>query len=381
MNLRTWLVMVLDAALLLGCSGDSDRAQQGNEETRRIMGEIFAGIQVALPASADPVAFGAAENRVEIAAALASLASNASALESHAAKQDAQMQFLARNVARDARDVVREYEDGHTARASFLLRQIVENCVVCHTRLPSREDSPLTEGFVDAGALEDLPLAPRATLLIATRQFDEALTTLEELFASNEHPAMLLGPLTDYLVVGIRVKGDFNRIVPVLAEFAQRPDLWEQLRMDVRGWNEALPSLAKRAKGRPNPETARAMVDEARSMNGLLGNQAGLVHLVTASAILERFIDEHDKRDRDLAEAYYLRGIIEARIGRNYWVTAAPFLLERSIRLAPGEPFANEAYALLQQEILMSYEGSDQEDVSPAEAELLEELRGLIDAG
>jgi hypothetical protein len=291
------------------------------------------------------------------------------------------MRYLARNVARDARDVQREFEAGHAARASFLMRQIVENCIACHTRLPADADSPLTEGFVDAGALERLPLGPRATLLIATRQFDAALTTLEQLFASSEHPAMLLGPLTDYLVVAIRVKDEPERVVPVLEAFARRPDLWEKLRIDVKGWIAAIPELTKQVRGRPTLAKARSILDEARVLDDLPEDHAGLVHLVAASAVLERFMAEHRESDRDLAEAYYLRGIIEARIGRNYWVTSAPFLLERSIRIAPSEPFARDAYALLEREILMSYEGADEEEIPAEERALLDELHALIEGG
>ncbi len=61
-------------------------------------------------------------------------------------------------------------------------------------------------------------------------------------------------------------------------------------------------------------------------------------------------------------------------------MTAAPFLLERAIRLAPGEPFAREAFALLERETLMIYEGSDFEDLPAEDIALLSELRALIDA-
>ena len=76
---------------------------------------------------------------------------------------------------------------------------------------------------------------------------------------------------------------------------------------------------------------------------------------------------------------FYELGLVEARIGRNYWVTSAPFLLETSIRLAPRETFARQAYALLEQELTLSYEGSDQEDVPADEQHRLDELRALLD--
>jgi hypothetical protein len=161
--------------------------------------------------------FDDAANRAEVAAALDSLANHAAVIEEHPGAQDAQMRFLARSLA------------------------------------------------TDSGNL---------------RRFDDALDTLEDLLASRDDPAMLLGPLTDYLVVSI----------------------------------------------------------------------------------------------------HYLLDVTEARIVRNYWVTAAPFMLETAIRLAPEEPFADEALALLELEMLKSYEGSDFEKLPPEDAQLLQELKRLVQA-
>ena len=63
-----------------------------------------------------------------------------------------------------------------------------------------------------------------------------------------------------------------------------------------------------------------------------------------AAAVLHGCIGSNPGPGRELAEAYYLLGITEARIGRNYWVTPAPFLLETAIRQAPQEPFARIAF-------------------------------------
>jgi hypothetical protein len=367
------------ACVLVACGSTESDENHGDEaETRAIMGQIFEGLRVALPASADPETFASEENRVRVGAALEQLAANAELLESHTAQRDEQMHFLARSVASDAREVQRAYAQGRSERAAFLLHQITENCVVCHTRLPSLRDSPVAKRFLDEGVLEELPLEPRATLQIATRRFDAALDTLEELILSPaEHPAMLLGPLTDYLVVSIRVKQDYERPIPTLRLFAQRPDLWTRLRTDVERWVAALPVLHERVKGKPDLATARALLDEGKQIVEFPEDRSALVHFVVASSVLQRYIDAHTEPGPELAEAFYLLGLIEARIGRNYWVTPSAFLLEKAIRMAPGAPFADDAYALLERETFEAYEGSDWEDLPAEDAARLEELRRL----
>ena len=61
-------------------------------------------------------------------------------------------------------------------------------------------------------------------------------------------------------------------------------------------------------------------------------------------------------------------------------VTAGPSMLETANRMAPGEAFAREAYALLEQETIAAYEGAG-ERISPEARRNLEELHALIGAG
>jgi hypothetical protein len=235
----------------------------------------------------------------------------------------------------------------------------------------------MAAGFLDDEVLAKLPLEEKAALQMATRRFDDALVTLERRIGQYDHPALMLGALTDYLVVALRVKGDYQRPIPVLRRFAARNDLWTTLRLDVEYWIESLPRLGQLARGEPDLGVARELVGEARGLDPFPGSHRSVAHFVTASAILERFIETHRQRDALTAEAYYLLGVTEAWIGRNYWVTPAPFLLETAIRTAPQERFAEQAFALLERQTLAEYEGAD-DDIPEEDRQRLDELRALI---
>ncbi|MEE8311586.1 MAG: hypothetical protein V3R77_04970 [Candidatus Binatia bacterium] len=342
------------------------------------MQQIFGEMSTLLPLSVRDGQLADPANRTRVARSLEILSRNGELLEQHAVREDGEMHFLARSMARDARRMELAYREERFERAGFLLQRITENCVVCHARLPSDADSLIAQGFLEQDQFDKLGLEPRATLQTATRRFDSALDTLEELLASPRSPVTLLGPLTDYLVVSIRVKSDYERPIPTLKRFAERPDVWTRLRTEVEFWIDVLPGLQARAAGPPDLTTARALLTEGHDMVEFAADRRWLAHLVVASAILENYIDSHPTPDPRLAEAYYLLGMTEARIGRNYWVTPAPFLLETSIRMAPGESFARDAFALLEQELLMSYEGSDYEEIPPEERLVLDELQTLI---
>ncbi len=343
------------------------------------MREIFASVAVALTASVEPGEFRDPANRAKIAAALGQLAENAEQLEQHNGLAGGAREYLSQSVSRDARDVERAYMAEQYGRAAFLVQQITENCIGCHTRLPDDEDSVVAQGFVDETLFGELPLEPRASLQMATRRFDDARLTLEQLIASDEHAALLLNALTDYLVVNLRVRGDFERPVPVLETFATREDAWPTLRRAALGWAAALPELAPVVAGEPKIETARRILEQGKTLSPVERDHMPLVHWVAASSVLERLIERGDAEPAVLGEAYYLLGLIEARIGRQYWVTPAPFLLEASIRLAPGEEFSEDAYAILETQLLAAWEGTDFEELPPEDAQRLAELRRLID--
>jgi tetratricopeptide (TPR) repeat protein len=352
------------------------------EEIRTTMRQIFESVRILLPLSVSDVTYADPSNRDRIHPALQSLAAHADVLASHGRRKDAGFAYLGHHLATDAGTIRDSYDSGDYEQSQFLLRQLTEYCVTCHSRLPSPSDSPVSDQFVDQGALVALSLEERATLLIATRRFDEALSTLERLFASTSvHAANLLSPLTDYLVVSIRVRGDLARPLKTLETFSKRPDLWRNLRLDVEQWIADLRALGGDALAGADLATAKRLIEEAKGMINFPGDRSALVHYVVASSILHRYAEAHTReKSRDLAEAYYYLGLVESRIGRDYWISQSGMFLESSIRLAPDEPFAEKAYALLEEEIILGYSGSGGIHLPPDLEQSLDELQKLIDA-
>ena len=362
------------AALGLVGAADADR-----EATRAAMRRVFEDVRVLLPLSVSGERFGAAGNQEAIRASLAGLARRAATLSSHGRPEDPRFRHLGSTLARDARDALWNYEQGQPENARFLIQQMTETCVSCHARLPS-EDSPLARRLLAGEALSGLSPTERAGLQMATRRFEDALATYEEILASPQHaPASLLEPITDYLIVALRVKRDPGRAIAVLEGFARRPDLWRSLRLDVEYWIASLGRFGEAVTRPPDPGRAKALLEEARREIRFPSDRRALVHYVVASSILHRFVDATPDAGETAAEAYYLLGLVESRIGRNAWVSQAGVLLEASIRLAPHAPFAETAYAILEEETLLDYGGAGGRELPGDVAATLAELRRLLD--
>jgi tetratricopeptide (TPR) repeat protein len=351
-----------------------------HEATVATMRQIFESIRVLLPLSVSAKTFAAPEHRAEVESALTALQQNAGALAAHARSDDAGRRYLGGSLARDASEALERYRTGRYEGAAFQIQQTTETCVACHTKLHGKGDSPEAKHFVSRTALAKLPLQDRARLEVATRQFDEASASYEKLLARRDiHPGELLGPLTDYLIVQVRVAGDFDRARRTLQRFATRPDLWRHLRSDVEQWIRALQELEPFAALPPDLASARSLIERARGLVLYPADRRTLIHYLVASSILQRVLDAGPASDREAGEAYYLLGLCETHIGTSYWITQADFYLETAIRLAPKEPFAEEAYVLLEEETLVAYTGNSGEELPKPVAQHLEELRRLID--
>jgi hypothetical protein len=115
----------------------------------------------------------------------------------------------------------------------------------------------------------------------------------------------LLTPLVDYLIVEVRVKGEFERAAKTLARFAKRPDLWRHLRSDVDEWIHALRELRPLASSAPDLAKARELIERARSIAKVPADSGPLVHYLVASSVLQRFLaTTPPPTNRDAAGAY-----------------------------------------------------------------------------
>lgn len=370
------------AIVALGFAALGGAPEGERNALRATMRQIFESIRVVLPLTVDEAALGAEANRARVHPALQALARRGDALASHAGVRDPGFGFVAGELASDTREILRSYEARRFEETAFLVRQLTEYCVACHTRLPSPGDFPLAGDFVSGTTLAALPPGQRALLETATRRFDDALASYEALFASPAtHPAQLLGDLTDYLVVAVRVKGDFERPIPVLRRFAQRPDLWRHLRLDVERWIAALEELRSVDLARGGLGRVQAILKEARCGVAFPSDRAVLVQYVVASSLLYRFVEAHaGAGGADVAEAYYLLGLVESRIGRDAWVSPSAAFLESAIRTAPHSSSAEPAYALLEEAAILGYGGGDGIPLPPEVGGKLAELRALMDA-
>ncbi len=355
--------------------------EAARDATRARMGQLVEALRVALPLSLRPEDFAAEANRARLETALRRLRDGATALSDHARGRDVGFAHLSSTLARDAHEIEHRFQTGHVEEARFLLGELSGDCVACHSRLPYGQDSELGRTLWNAVDASALPPDQRVQLQVATRQFGAALEGYESLLGSDLVPPAQLdlgGDLSDYLAIAVRVKGELPRARRHLDSWRRREDLPVYLAELTGLWVEALASLDVPTPPGAELARAKAVLEEAKRVRRFPADRAGLVHDLVASGLLHRRVSALGAPSPQSAEAYYLLGVTELRIGSSGWLTEPESYLEAAIRAAPGSAPSRQAYAVLEESTLTGYTGSGgASELPPEVASWLAELRRI----
>ena len=360
-------------------AADADEANR----LRETMHQVFEALSQLLPVSLSDQRFQSPAEKPKIEAWLTTLAAAAGDVERHTGARDPGFGQISRSLTRDVAEIRQRYALGRYAEAQFYVSQLTENCVACHSRLPKARDFPIAQKLTSDPGVQALEPRARARLFVATRQFDQALALWEARFADRSIPPSELdldGELTSYLVVCIRVQRDFARPRAALEKLAKRPDVPRYLALDLTAWIAQLGELAGSGKAEPKLKVARAQLDRGRALSEFPADRVALVYDLSASSELHRLIARHQSTKSELAEAYYLLGAIDARLDQGSWISETEQHLESSIRTDPSGPFADKAYAVLEEYTVLAYGGASGETVPPDVEARLNELRKLVDS-
>jgi tetratricopeptide (TPR) repeat protein len=357
-------------------------AAQQVSEPRVTMRGLYQALSTALLKSLDDDAFQDSASREEVLVSLRMLSANADRLERHAKELGPSYDYLRRSLAKDCRDAAARFVRGDYIATQFVLMKLTENCVACHSRQPLGQPFDLGQDFVEDTRVQSLPPEDRLQLEIATRQFDRAMETCEQVLLSSEtvpEYIAVTGIFEAYLKLAVRVEENTDRSISSLRAFAERPDLSSYIGNLAEAWVDALERLEDDRKRDSDLDTARELIHEAQALNRFPSDRRGLVQLIAASSRIHDYLTPEPSDKLSVSEAYYLLGLTESHISRSYWISETQFFLERSVRVAPKSESAREAYDLLEAYTAAAYTGSGGVSLPPDTRAHLDELKRLIE--
>lgn len=324
--------------------------------------------------------FSDRRNRDTVVASLEALVSNTSELRTHGGGLDQSFEYLREALASDAEEALKRYKEQQYLGSQFMLNKLMENCAMCHTRLPSDQAFDVGAEFLAKVRADVLSPVDRVNVEIAARQFGKALATYEEILSSQRIPAeglLLTGAVEGYMRVCLGVRNDTSRPIRTFDTFSKRADVPAELREQAETWVRDLRALdLTNTRGR-ELETARELAGGAEVSNRPARDRSDLVRMVAANTLLRRYLNFSSTYDKEAAEVYYMLAVTESHASRAYWSAEVDFLLEQAVRSAPKTDHARKALSVLEERSktpppATAFEGQRAPTID------LEELRGLV---
>jgi len=349
---------------------------------RAEMQQVFEAVVQLLPIALSDQGWSDPGHREQIQRWIDALADRSVVLERHAMQKDAGFRHLSRSLSADIEEVRERYRAGRYEESRFFMIEATGNCVACHSRLPTANDFPMADNLLQRIDFDSLSVHEQTQILVATRQFERAMAAWEQLFADPSIPPAefdLSGYLLDYMTIGLRVESDPKRVAKTLSKLAARPDVPLYLRRHLAGWVAALRTTPDDLANPDRLATARKLIAGERLAGEAPLARDQTVYDLVASSLLLQFVDAETTTDAQRAEAYYLLGLVESRTIDSHWVPQAEVHLETAIRLTTDSAIAENAYAVLEEYVIVGWGGASSTDLPADQWAKLHELRELID--
>jgi hypothetical protein len=373
-----WLLTLLPTAP----TPQTDAPRTGEQAT---MQQLFRDLSSVFRLTLDEGELENPANRDQILSWLYSLAGNAEQMGTHGESANPSTDYFQRSLVRDANEAVMRFRQGQYEGTRFLVDQLMINCYGCHSRMPSDRLFQLGDRFLKE--TDDATLSPedRARLQVTIRQFEDALVTYEQYFASQEVSAgkiAVSSAFQNYLRICLRVEDDCDRAIETFDLFRQRPDVPPYLDARLSLWTKDLRQLSKKQKDaeRDPLSRGRGLIRDAQYRSAFPNDPQGMVPLIAATGYLHRYLQSSPTDPNQLAEAYYLLGVAESYISPTYWRSQTDALLECAIRTSPRSVYGRMALSFLEEYTISGYTGSSGVNIPPDVQERLDELRSLVES-
>ena len=118
-------------------------------------------------------------NKQEFYTALDQLSASAQDIAAHAGSFESSLDIVGRSLAENIDQLVANYKAGYENAGELYLVEAIDHCGSCHSQTPELHSSLQTDEFVRFLLERDVEVSMATRILVAVREFDEALSLWE----------------------------------------------------------------------------------------------------------------------------------------------------------------------------------------------------------
>lgn len=283
-------------------------------------------------------------------------------------QEDPLLPLMASSFADDVETAKSLVNSSSSAYAQHLLRGTLTYCTGCHTR---GADTSTFKFPVFKDMTKDLKLADRMKLLVATRNFDQALGAFDEAVASGQ--AEKAGVLEIEraarlaLSIAVRVENDGGAGLKLVDQISKLKNISPAFKAELETWKASLTQLAaseaqarsKTSGGAPVSKlvTAQKLIEQAKQARGTKQTRIPEIDYLRATSLLHAYIATKPA-PKDAAEALFMLGnAYENLEPLGFWSTSEIYY-EACIRKFPHSEIAKRCFGSYKDSMTIGYSGS-----------------------
>jgi len=322
--------------------------------TAEIMHDVLDSLAYLLPLSARESNYDTQWDAELIDSKLKVLAGASSAMAAHSPPGDEHFSLLARAFDKSVQDITVSFQHEWPEYAYYSLLELTEHCANCHRRLQAQSRNEFGQKLLARMHSDDLAPGARLSVLLATREFDHALTLLEGQLmdpAIGPVEATYRGYLRTYLRVALSTGSAVARIADFLRNYRARTDQPLYLRQQLDNWLGDLARHEQALGDEPTLAYARASFNKASTSSLIPGHANGVINDLVAARMMREWLTKNaDAPSATRADIYYHLAVVALRTtGLEPTVPEMEMLLVACIEADPGGPYAVSAYHLLEE--------------------------------
>ncbi|MGB5708216.1 MAG: hypothetical protein WBM41_15450 [Arenicellales bacterium] len=317
----------------------------------------------------------------DVVAKLEQLDQASYSLLKHGQLEPVSFHLFGRSLDQNVQQMLRHYRNGLHDVAELYLLDTIEHCVACHTLLPDDKSRSIGQEFGESLKDTDLNSVLAARILIAIRQPERALESMENYLTQSDYATSELETeeeLLDYLWYCLHITADGERPLPILRQVQEKKSTPFYLQRKIGLWIENLDQFADDLRQEPGMNQIRSLYQMADKAEASLTRRDRSIYDIVTSTMINRLLDNNSGLEpQEKSELYFMLAMIHMRMRTfSSSVPTAELYLEASIREAPDSELAKAAYAELE-EYALKYYG----DVDPLEELFsvpIEDLRTIL---
>lgn len=273
-------------------------------------------------------------------------------------EKDPSIAYILENIENDFGHARESFQSGNFSFSQNLVKSAVNRCFQCHMQ---NYENKQWESPVDPKKLKFLSAREKVDLLIAIRNFKEALNTLEKYLVREEvvknAPFEFENILKKYLVVSISVQQDPKKTINLLDDIRKKNKLPEHI---ARWVNNTTDALKQPVDNNPKDPLAyaRKLLNAGDLKKEYEFDLNALVESLRAARILRKFNRESSPSKKQLAESYYLLGLAYQNISEPSLWDLHENYFERCIGANPHSQMAKKCFKKFEDSVELRHTGS-----------------------